>query len=148
LEFRAEVPMKVSLQGFLESFLLPDVLSFLNVSRKTGTLEIRKQENETRIYFDAGALVYAASNQEKFWLSSIILLRKKIDPDRYKRIVSAMRKTDKKFGHLALEEGVLTETEVMNFLKIQISEIVYDCFAWCEGEFWFTDQLELPEHAV
>src|ERR1051326_7615723 len=55
-----------SLQGSLDSFKLPDVLTFLNATQKTGMLTLPRGAKEAYVFFRAGALVYAASNQEPF----------------------------------------------------------------------------------
>src|SRR4029079_15455745 len=34
------------------------------------------------------------------------------------------------------------------FLKIQVSEILYDSFNWTQGKFTFIDVMQLPAHAV
>lgn len=55
-----------SLQGNLDSFKLPDILTFLTSTRKTGMLTLTLGEKEAYVFFRDGALVYAASNQEPF----------------------------------------------------------------------------------
>ena len=53
-----------------------------------------------------------------------------------------------KFGRIAVERNVLTEEELQDYLKIQVSEIIYDCFCWNDGTFTFLDVVQLPPHAV
>ena len=53
----------VSLQGSLDVFKLPDVLAFLNSTHTTGMLTLRMEEKDAYVFFRAGAVVYAASNQ-------------------------------------------------------------------------------------
>ena len=53
-----------SLQGSLDVFKLPDVLTFLNSTQKTGMLALTLGEKEVYVFFRAGALVYAATEQE------------------------------------------------------------------------------------
>jgi hypothetical protein len=53
-----------SLQGSLDVFKLPDVLAFLNSIQKTGMLALTLGEKEVYVFFRAGALVYAATEQE------------------------------------------------------------------------------------
>jgi hypothetical protein len=47
-----------------------------------------------------------------------------------------------------VQQGVLTEAQLRDFLKVQVSEIVYDCFVWPAGEFALTEGMPLPSHAV
>jgi len=125
------------------------VLTFLSTTRKSGTLTVTKEGKEASLFFDDGALVYAGSNQERFRLGSILLRKKKMTRGQSERIDSLMTGEGGRFGQHALREGVLTDAQLRDFLKIQVSEIVYDCFVWDDGTFAFTqDGAHLPQHAV
>jgi hypothetical protein len=140
--------MKAALQGDVTAFRLPDVLSFLCTTRKSGTLTIHGNPNQAHLFFRDGALVYAGSNQEHFRLASVLLRRKKITREQCERIDALMRRGGGRFGQLAVQEGVLSESQLRDFLKVQVSEIVYDAFLWPDGTFEFHDRTELPDHAV
>lgn len=137
------------LAGRLSAFGLPEVLTFLSTTRKTGTLTVGHDGKEASLFFDDGALVYAGSNQERFRLGSILLRKKKMTRAQSERIDALMAEDGGRFGEHAIREGVLTETQLRDFLKIQVSEIVYDCFVWIDGTFAFSqDGARLPQHAV
>jgi len=136
------------LQGELSAFGLPDVLTFLSASRKSGTLTAASETKASYFFFDAGALVYASSNQEQFRLGSILLRKKKITADQRDRIDELMQRGGGRFGQLAIQEGVLTEDQLRDFLKVQVSEIVYDAFVWNGGTFSFAAETALPDYAV
>ncbi|HLJ73189.1 MAG TPA: DUF4388 domain-containing protein [Thermoanaerobaculia bacterium] len=54
-----------SLSGSLDTFKLPDVLTFLNATRKTGMLTLTSTTKETYVFLGDGAVVYAASSLDK-----------------------------------------------------------------------------------
>ncbi|HEY3056943.1 MAG TPA: DUF4388 domain-containing protein [Thermoanaerobaculia bacterium] len=139
---------EVVLQGSLASFKLPDVLTFLNGSQKSGTLMLAGYGRQSYVLFSNGSLVYAGSEQEKFRLGSILLRRKKITRDQLQKIDDVMRRHGGRFGQIAIQNGILTEDQVHEFLKVQVSEVVYDAFVWTEGSFRFTEDLQLPDYAV
>ncbi len=136
------------LQGDLSSFRLPEVLTFLSTSRKAGTLTVAKDDKEAYLFFDQGTLVYAGSNQEQFRLGAILLRKKRITREERDRIDSLMQREGGQFGKLAVQEGAITETQLRDYLKVQVSEIVYDCFVWHGGTFAFKENVQLPTHAV
>ena len=140
--------MEIILQGTLKSFHLSEILSFLSIGKKSGTLNLSVASRAGDIYFDAGNIVYAASNQERFRLGSVLLRKQKIDEITRKRLEDLMLQGGTKFGRIAVEQGALSEEELENYLKIQTSEIIYDCFTWNGGKFTFTDVTQLPPHAV
>src|SRR5437762_998689 len=127
------------LTGSLGSFKLPEVLTFLHTTRKSGTLALANSGRDAWVFFDQGELVYAGSNQEPFRLGNILLRKKKISAAEVARIDDLMRREGGQFGALAIQQGVLTEAQVQDFLKVQVSEIIYDCFVWVGGSFTFTE---------
>jgi hypothetical protein len=136
------------LQGDASAFRLPEVLTFLSTVRKSGTLTLMSFLKEARFFFENGALVYASSNQENFRLGTILLRKKKITREQRDRIDEMMQRDGGQFGALSVQSGLMTETELRDSLKIQVSEIVYDAFSWVEGAFSFTHEMTLPAHAV
>jgi hypothetical protein len=136
------------LHGQLASFRLPDLLGFLSATRQSGTLLVTRDGREASVYFREGALVYAASNQEQFRLGAVLLRKREITPEQRDRIDAFMRSGGGRFGALAVREHLLTEEQLRDFLKVQVSEIVFDAFVWTTGTFAFVPEAELPAHAV
>jgi hypothetical protein len=136
------------LQGQISRFRLPDVLGFLNATRQTGTLHVAHEEREASLFFRQGALVYAFSNQDHFRLGSVLLRKKRITPEQRDRIDLLMRGGGGQFGALAVRENFLADAELRDFLKVQVSEIVFDASVWSAGSFSFAPETELPSHAV
>jgi hypothetical protein len=138
----------VSLQGSLDSFKLPDVLTFLNSIGKTGMLTVTQAEREAYVFFRAGAVVYAASNQESLRLGPLMVRRKEITRDQAGEIDDLMLRSGGRFADIALQKGVLNESQLDDFLKIQVSEVIFDAFVWKSGDFAFFDGIDLPAQAV
>lgn len=136
------------LSGSLAAFKLPEVLTFLSSTRKSGTLTLANGERESYLFFDQGSLIYAGSNQEQFRLGFILLRKKKITREQRDAIDALMQREGGRFGQLAVAQGLLTEAQLRDFLKVQVSEIVYDCFVWDGGTFRFAEENRLPSHAV
>ena len=136
------------LHGDLAAFRLPAVLTFLSNGRKRGTLTLTLGEKEALLFFEDGALVFAGSNQESFRLGSILLRKKKITREQGATLDELMLRAEGQYGELAVQEGVLTEEQLRDFLKVQVSEIVYDAFVWDGGAFSFSQETSLPPWAV
>lgn len=136
------------LQGSLASFKLPDVLAFLNTTRKTGTLSLSNGEQTADVYYQDGSLIYAGSNQERFRLGAILLRRRSITPEQHAALDAVVARERRRFGEVAVERGILTEDALRDALKVQVSEIIYDAFVWPGGTFSFSDEMHLPPYAV
>ena len=139
---------EAALHGKLEAFRLPDVLNLLCASRKSGTLTITHDPKQASLFFRDGHLIFANANQEQFRLGNILLRTRKITPAQRDRIDAMMTRDGGRFGQRALEEGILTHAQLNDFLKVQVSEIVFDALLWHDGVFAFSEASDLPEHAV
>lgn len=135
------------LHGSLGSFKLADVLTLISMGRKSGTLSLTSDQRVASVVFVNGAVVYAGSNQEKLRLSAILLRKRKITREQFDAMDSLVR-DGKQFGQIALQQGVLSEDQLRDFLKIQVAEVLFDAFVWTEGGFSFAEELDLPEYAV
>jgi Domain of unknown function (DUF4388)/FHA domain len=139
---------EVVLQGSLASFKLPDVLTFLSGARKSGTLMLAGYGRHSYVLFSNGAVVYAGSDQEQFRLGTLLLRKKKITREQLQSIDGTMRREGGRFGQIAIENGVLSDEQLREYLKVQVSEVVYNAFVWTEGTFRFSEDLQLPDYAV
>ena len=137
-----------SLQGNLESFRLPEVLTFLSTARKTGTLDVESATWKASLFFDAGALVYATSNQASLRLGELLLRKRRISSEQFAQIDALMQSDGGRFGQIAVQQGVLGDEQLHDFLKIQVSEILFDAFLWKHGGFFFLDEMTLPPYAI
>lgn len=138
----------VAVQGSLESFKVPEVLTFLNSSRKTGMLTVSNDGREAYVFCREGAVVYAASNQENLRLAALLTRKNQITREQAAMIDDLMLRGGGRFGDIAVREGVLSDQELDEFLKIQVSEVLYDTFLWKAGTFMFYEGFDLPPHAV
>jgi hypothetical protein len=136
------------LTGNLAAFRLPAVLTFLSNTRASGTLTAANEGNAARFYFADGALIFAGTNQESLRLGAVLMRRRKITREQRDRIDALMQRGGGQFGSLAVREGAVSDEQLRDFLKVQVSEIVYDAFVWDRGTFSFTRDAELPAHAV
>jgi len=137
-----------SLAGSLASFKLPDVFTFVATARKTGMLTLASGEKEAYVFFRAGEVVYAASNQESLRLGPVMVRKKKLSRDQAAEMDDLMLRSGGRFGDIALQQGLLNPAQLDDFLKVQVSEVVYDAFVWKAGTFAFFDGIDLPPQAV
>jgi hypothetical protein len=136
------------LDGNLGAFKLAEVLTFLSTGQKTGTLSLKNESREVSVFFSDGSLIYAGSNQEQFRLVAVLLRKRHITREQADEIDALMRREGGRFGEIALQQGLLTEAQLRDFLKVQVSEIIFDGFVWPGGTFSFTNDMTLPPHAV
>jgi hypothetical protein len=140
--------MEAALVGQLKAFKLYDLLTFLDMSQKSGVLSVRNDAHEVVAYFRDGGLVFASSNISRLRIGDIMLSRELISPEQHVEIEGAHQASADKFGRIAVRLGFLTEDQLKTALKVQVSEIIYECMAWRAGTFELHEEFFLPPHAV
>ncbi|PYQ53894.1 MAG: hypothetical protein DMF78_07940 [Acidobacteria bacterium] len=136
------------LEGDLARLEVPDVLTFLNMGRRTGVLALEKLDQETKLFFREGNPVYAASTKEDLHLGAMLVRLRKVSADTIDRALSRPRSGRWRVGSVLLADKLLTEPELASFLKVQVSEVIFDTFTWREGLFTFWEKVPPPSTAV
>src|SRR5262249_41053924 len=136
------------LEGDLERLDVPDVLSFLNMGRRTGVLALEKTDQETKLFFRDGNPVYASSTKADLALAAMLVRLQKVSRDAIDRAMNKPRSGRWRVGSVLLADKLLSEGELASYLKVQVSEVSVDTFAWREGVFTFWEKVLPPATAV
>ncbi len=81
-------------------------------------------------------------------IGNLLLRMGKINKADLQKAVNIQQQSGRRIGAIMLELGLLTKTELAQYLKIQVEEIVYNLFSWPEGEFSFQDEMKPPEDQI
>src|SRR5262245_38535473 len=107
------------LEGDLTSFEVPDLLTFLNIARRTGVLAMERTDQETRLFIREGKPVYATSTKEELRLGRLLVRQQKLRPEALDVILEKRRKGGHRIGQIFVAERMLSETELSSLLKVQ-----------------------------
>jgi len=142
--------MERILEGNVARFEVPDLLTFLNMGRRTGVLVMERPEQETKVFFRDGQPIFSTSTKDDLRVASVLVRHGHVnesDSPRMSALLGHAIGVDR-VNELLVEEGVLKHEELGPFLKLQISEVIFDTFEWKSGMFAFYDQIPPPETAV
>lgn len=139
--------MERVLEGNLARFEVPDLLTFLNMGRRTGVLVLERQLQETKLFLADGKPVFATSNREDLRLGSMLVRLGKVTTAALDKILQ-QQGPGFRIGQVLLSHRVLTEDQLASFLKVQVSEVIFDTFNWKGGLFTFYDKVPPPATAV
>jgi len=145
---RIRPPMDKVLEGNLARFEVPDVLSFLNMGRRTGLLAMERADQETKLFIRDGNPVFATSSRDELRLGDMLIRMGKVTAADLERALGSHRGRGYRLGQALLAESLLSEAELASFLKVQISEVIFDTFEWKDGVFTFWDRVPPPATAV
>lgn len=138
----------MAIQGTLKTMSLTDLLQFLAAGRKTGTLKFDLGKITKQVYFQNGLIVGSKSNDPREYLGQILLHYGKLDESQLQAAREIQRTSGAKLGEVLVQQGFLTESDVLDILKTRTLDAIYDLFVWTEGQFEFYDDEPLPEDLI
>ncbi|MCL4819177.1 MAG: DUF4388 domain-containing protein [Vicinamibacteria bacterium] len=140
--------MEKILDGSLARFEVPDLLTFLNMGRRTGVLVMENAQQETKLFLRDGNPVFATSTKEDLRMGAILVKQGRLEPGDLDRLLSRHAAGSHRLGQLLITEKVLREEELAQFLKVQVSEVIFDTFEWKDGGFALYDAVPPPASAI
>lgn len=133
----------MALKGNLRDFSTTQLLNLINLARKTGTLTIEASE-VAQMSFREGKLIHASIGKQENSLAYVLRRSGKLSKEQA-RIIQTRAKghSDKQLGHLLIQAGYVTQSDIIQSVRQNVLDIVYKLFTWTEGLFRF-DANKLP----
>jgi len=126
---------------------LSEILQWLQMGQKTGTLQISQGMVTKEIYFKGGNVCSASSSDPSEFMGQFLLNSNKLS-ERQLKIALEMQDRDKEMlGSILLKQNIISKDELLKILEQVSEEIIYDLFLWEEGKFEFKDG-QLPEREI
>jgi len=130
----------MSLTGNLKTVSFPDILQLLATGKKTGLLQVVTGARQKEVAFREGNVIYASAiNSTEDLLGNLLLKRGKISKVDLDRAISLHKQTGRQLGATLVDLNLFEKEEIVECLKLQIEEIVYNLFSWQEGDFKFAE---------
>ncbi|HEY7512212.1 MAG TPA: DUF4388 domain-containing protein [Vicinamibacteria bacterium] len=140
--------MEKVLDGDLSRFEVPDLLTFLSSARRTGVLVLERKDQESKLFLRDGKPVFANSTRDDLRFGGTLLRLGRISSEALARALAERDRTQRRLGQVLVASGRLSEAELASLLKVQVSDVIFDTFAWKEGAFAFWDRVPPPPNLV
>lgn len=139
----------MALKGNLRDFSTTQLLNLINLARKTGTLTIDGPE-PAEMAFREGKLVYASLGANDHNLARMLHEAGKLSERQLTVIESKARgMSDKQLGHLLIQGGHVTQSDIIQSVRHHVLDVVYRLFTWADGLFRFdANQLPSPDYIL
>ena len=128
----------MSLSGNLKTMDLAELLQWVTLGRKTGSLTFVRNKTKNHIFFKDGKIISSRSNEPTKQLGHYLLFQGKINEVQLKRALETQLQTRINLGKILVQEGHITKEETERALVGRTEEVIYDLFLWDEGYFNFT----------
>lgn len=136
---------QTGIHGNLSTMSVSDLLQFLAVGRKTGTLAFSHGKVVKGIYFEDGVIVGSSTNDPREYLGQVLIHYGKITEGQLQAAMESQRTSGGgRLGQILVAQGVLQQADVVEVLEIRTLEIIYDLFLWKEAHFEFRTEDPLP----
>lgn len=133
----------MALKGNLRDFSTTQLLNLINLARKTGTLTIQGKE-VAYVSFKEGKLIYAHMGSDNGDLAVVLKNAGKLSEEQARVIQTKAKGTsDKQLGHLLIQGGFVTQSDIIQSVRQYVLDVVYKLFTWTDGLFRF-DANKLP----
>ncbi|MBL8149811.1 MAG: DUF4388 domain-containing protein [Blastocatellia bacterium] len=126
------------MQGRLSAYFLIDVLKTVYNERRSGELSLRRDAVEKHIFFERGQAVFAVSNCPEDRLGEVLVRHRRLTEQQLKSYLAQVQ-PGQRFGQLLIDYGVITHRELINYVTLQISDIIRSVFNWTDGFYQFSD---------
>src|SRR5260370_29279320 len=111
--------------------------------RKTGMLEVRTALSTERLAFEEGTLTYSSSSDQKKTLGRL-LIEKGMLTEEMHETARGLRSKNIAVAKALIELEMLSEEDILRFLRKKAERELFDLFESIDGEFRF-DEREMPQ---
>jgi hypothetical protein len=134
----------MSVSGNLKTMLPGDLLQWLSLGQKTGTLFVSNKGTEKKIFFRNGRVISSASNDPREYLGQFLMSHGYITEPELMKAMEVQAQSRILLGKILVMIDVITEEDLQRLMRLKAEEEIYDIFLWNEGDFQFIDD-ELPQ---
>jgi tetratricopeptide (TPR) repeat protein len=127
----------MSLSGSLKTMDLAELLQWIALGRKTGSLAFVRNKAKNYIYFRDGQIISSRSNEPAKQLGQFLLFQGKITETQLKRAFEIHMQSRIILGRVLVQEGLVTNEDLEAALVARTREVIYDLFLWDDGYFHF-----------
>src|SRR5882762_858110 len=133
----------MSVSGNLKTMLPGDLLQWLSLGQKTGTLLVRNKGTEKKIFFRNGRVISSASNDPREYLGQFLMSHGYMNEPELMKAMQVQAESHIFLGKILVMIDVIDEESLQRLMRRKAEEAIYDIFLWREGDFHFIDD-ELP----
>ncbi len=132
--------------GSLSEKSVLDLLMELHRGTVTGSLKLERAPLQKAVYFREGQILFAASNDPKDQLASILVEEGKLGPDQM-QVAQARVSPGNPLAKVLTELGYISQRELADAARLKVEKILTDLYAWKEGTYQFATK-SLPKGAI
>jgi hypothetical protein len=120
----------------------PDLLQWIAMSHKSGTLVIKGPRFTKKVLFQEGLIAAVTSNNPREHLGYYLVGWGYLNEDELKTMLDLQRQNNVMLGELLVQTGRLEREHVDYLVRTKTEETIYELMLWQEGDFFFLDDVQ------
>jgi hypothetical protein len=137
----------LGITGNLKTMQLGELLQWLSLGTKTGTLLIDGHGIEKRVYFQDGRIASTSSSDQREYLGHFLVSHGFITEEELKMAMEVQEESQILLGKILVMINAIAEADLLRLMKKKAEESIYDIFLWTEGDFEFVEG-QLPDQKM
>jgi hypothetical protein len=129
----------MNLQGDFEELTLASILQLLYNDQKTGMLTVRCDEEESKVYFEQGTIIYASASLKESRLGFLMRNDGIISAKQLQKCLAIGRENKMHLGKIMVDKGYISLDTLKKYNTKQVEAILYNLLFWKKGRFEYKD---------
>lgn len=129
----------MAISGNLRTMPCADLLQWISMSQKTGTLVIKGSRFTKKILFQQGRVAAVTSNNPREHLGYFLVGWGLLSEDELRGLLDRQQQERVVLGDLLVKMGRMSREDVNSIIQLKTEETIFDVMMWHEGEFFFLD---------
>jgi hypothetical protein len=125
-------------RGDLSQTALPEILYTIDRFQVPGVIEASREGEVKQVFIKEGNVVHATSSDRNDSLGAYLQRNGVLSPEAYMDTMRERERSNKRYGVLLIEHGLLSPGEVYRAIRKQIEAIVWSLFDWRDGSVIFS----------
>jgi len=121
-------------RGDLAETALPEILYTIDRFQVPGIIRASREGIVKQVFIREGRVVHATSTDRDDSLGAFLQKSGLLSPEAYVETMRERERSNKRYGVLLIESGVLSPLEIYQGIRKQIESIVWSLFYWQDGE--------------
>ncbi|SDT95478.1 DUF4388 domain-containing protein [Desulfobacula phenolica] len=129
----------MNLQGDFEGLTLASILQLLCNDQKTGVLTVTCDDEESRVFFEQGTIIYASASLKEARLGFLMRNDGIISAQQLQKCFALARQEKMHLGKILVEKGYISVDTLKKYNTRQVEAILYNLLFWKKGRFEYKD---------
>jgi hypothetical protein len=128
-----------SIKGDISVMPVTDLLQWIDLAKKTGTITASCRGDEKKIYMENGKIVYVSSNKEGQRLGEFIMKNSAVDAEEIKAALIRSQSMKVPFTQMLIDLECFTAEDLKLTIIRYAKDLLVDAISWEDGWFEFIE---------